>query len=730
MSIGTLGVALLLSFQATVVCPVCEQAQQLTEAGDTAGAIALLRTEAPRNPSSAAIWGNLGLLLAQAAPALERDFAMRIEAENALDRALQLNPQNPRWLYGHAILLRKRGIRLDADRLLERALTASHGPRSDLTPREIAKMYAERGRILEEQAQDFEGYIAMGEWIVDVNITECMELGPFCLNFVSPQAFHESLFAVEPAENLMRRQRQQMMEMFSTAFRMDPSLDVAARGLLAEYARRGDWDSYVETAAAHVRAAGTDGWAQAYLAAGYFRLGQYELAELLFEGALARLAMEDREVLNDVSGIVSRAAEQQYLAAAGERRQQIQEHLWKISNPFYLSDVNERRLAHFTRVTLAELWFGVPQTGTRGYETDRGEILIRYGEPRFIRQVPRDALWDMNPEAVTEENPYGLVMTEPGAGRWILWTYDTKLPSFVFEKGLRSRTARHGAQTQSRIFADDLRFERPSTYDVPGVVTLPHQTVRFKGERAPIEVDLFALLPGDTLAAAGEVQGKAGIFFTPSIAGQDVVRIESPIVFEERPRILTFRVPLNPGAYPYSLEVTTLDGRIRARSRTTMLIPDWSTSFSASDILLGHSIEPIREPVVDRRDIRIFASGDLTFEEGAPVALYFELYNLAFSEDSIGRFRITLQIKDEQQSVVGGVVRRLAELLGRTEQDRPITWERTVAGPVDRVPEWFTVTLGAQTPGVYQIEIMAEDLLSGETTRVTRPFEIISRGTH
>lgn len=727
MGIATLGLLVALSGQATPDCPACEQAQQLVTAGDTTAAIEVLRAETQRQPKSAEAWGNLGLLLTHTAPSLERDFAQRLEAEKALNQAIQLEPRNPRWLYGLALLKRKQGQRRDAERLFDRALSVSEGGGVELSDRELARLYAERGRLLEEQAMDFEGFIAMGDRIVEVNVADCIELGPFCLNFVSPEAFHEGLFAVAPADNLARRHRIQMREMFEKAFELDPSLDAAARGLLADLARRNEWRQYIEVAADHSRAAADDGWTDVFLAAGYFRMNHPVLAEDLFESGLASLDPDEQYILNDVTSIVSSAMEEQYLSAAGDRREDIRDYLWKVSNPFYLSDVNERRLEHLTRVALAELWFGVPQTGTRGYETDRGIVLIRYGEPKHIRQLPRDEVYETSPDFVSEENPMGLFVAEPGSGRWILWTYDTSIPSFVFEKGLRSRTARHGIQTQSRQFVEDMRVQRPSTFDLPDVLPLRHQAVRFKGTERAIEADLFAVLPADTLAAEQEVHGKAGIFFTPPSSRHDLVRIESPITFEDRTRILTFRVPLNPGVYSYSLEAATDDGRIRARSRTAIQVPDLGRGFSASDILVGHHIEPIREPVTSRHDMRMYPSGDLTFEQEAPLALYFELYNLSFDEDDTGRFRITLEVEDQHERTVGrSIVRRLAEMIGRTEEGQPITWERTVTGPLDRVPEWFTVTLGPERPGVYRVRIRAEDLLSGTTTETTRLFEIVA----
>lgn len=753
LSTVVLGLMICLPVQDTVVCRACDEAQQLVVAGDTAEAISLLRDEASRDPGSALLWGHLGVLLAHAATELERDIGTKLEAERALNRALALDPDNPRWLYGLAVLFRKRGMRTDADHYFDAALAATAAGRGDLTVRETAEMYAQRARVLEEYILDFEGIIAGDAdpiYVMDWNNPTaedldflynkphldvyCIGVGHFCLNFVWPARFHEILLAFDTGERFVEERRERMRDLFLAAFRLDPSLEDAARGLLGELARLGQWDKYLEEAARHSRALPADGWPMVFLAAGYVRIDQPDIAEHLFQEGISLLAEEERHILNDITNVVSRDVERAYLAAAGERYSEVQEYLWTLANPFYLSTVNERRLEHLTRTALAELWYGAPRSGTRGYETDRGEILIRYGKPRFVRQViPTGMLGDEVGVLERVNRPDELVVRatpiEPYAGgRWVFWTYETDMPSFVFHKQIRSRTVRHGTQTYSRQYADSVIYENPSSFHLPGLVAFPHQTVRFKGTRTAVEVDMFALLPGDRRAHEEPVPGKAGVFVIPVTPGQEVARIQAPTQFDDQPRVLSFRLPLEPGSYPYSLEASTDDGRIRARSRTSITVPDWSQDFVASDILLAHHIEPVRKPVLERQDVDVLASADLTFQEEAPIALYFELYNLEFAEDGTGHFRITLEIKSERdETAVVAVVRRLAELLGRGEPGEPISWERQVIGPVERVPEWFTVNLGAEPPGVYRLKLTAKDLRSGAGTTSERLFEIIQK---
>ena len=55
---------------------------------------------------------------------------------------------------------------------------------------------------------------------------------------------------------------------------------------------------------------------------------------------------------------------------------------WTSKDPRYLTPYNERKLAHYFRLTYADLLYGSPGLDMRGWETQRGRILVRYGPPR------------------------------------------------------------------------------------------------------------------------------------------------------------------------------------------------------------------------------------------------------------------------------------------------------------------------------------------------------------
>lgn len=717
-------------------CPPCEEASARAADGDTMGAIALLQEATTEDPGPE-VWGELGLLLTRMAPSLESDFTPRQEARNALERALDAEPDNPRWLYAYGLLLRKQGVRVDARRVFDRALSASADGKGSLDSTELANIYAEQGRILEERVLDFRGLITLSDR-VPVATPDCIGLGAFCLNFSNPRRFHDLLLSAPTADDVAGDDRERMRIAFERAFDLDPSLPLAARGWLGELARQEDWTRFTEAARRHVEASGGTGWSRIFLGAGFHRLGRPEAADSQFQQALEQLPPDERSVLEDISQVVTSEVEQRYREMEAVEREPARNHFWTLSDPLYLTDANERFLEHLTRTALAELWFGVPAKDQRGYETERGVVLIRYGTPRTIRQVVRsqEAVKSLDIDERGRGGGSRLPTTAFG-GRWILWTYSDATPSFVFEKHLTSRHAPHALRSASMFFAQDLRERQPSRFELENFETVPHQIARFKGEESEVEAEVHAALPTDS----AEPAASAGLFFLPQSAGADVTRLTTELALADTVKVATFRAPLAPGSYPFSVEAAADDGSVRAASRGTIeAVPFSADRLSLSDVLLARAIEPrtADAQVRNRRDLVIRPAADLTVRRGEPVALYFEIYGLAFSDageedgdtvdspELVGSYSVRLEVSDaEERNVLARVLAGIEELIGGEPQDGAIEWERTLYVTTDRIPEWLELSLADREPGSYRAQLTVTDLQSGKAATSEREFQVV-----
>lgn len=89
-----------------------------------------------REPGSGTGWGNLGLVL--------REYGFRSEAQTCLQRAAELDPQNPRWPYAQALLLLTRSP-AEAEASLRRTVTLC-GNEPEAPRFRLARCLAEQGR--------------------------------------------------------------------------------------------------------------------------------------------------------------------------------------------------------------------------------------------------------------------------------------------------------------------------------------------------------------------------------------------------------------------------------------------------------------------------------------------------------------------------------------------------------------------------------------------------------
>ncbi len=129
------------------------------------------------------------------------------------------------------------------------------------------------------------------------------------------------------------------------------------------------------------------------LAEVYLERKDYKKAETLFETYLAGLNARERMPYEDISLFASEGETEAFRQATGRDRQAFLNRFWKRRDPTPITDVNERRVAHFRRVAYAREHFG-----STVFPWDRrGEIYVRYGTPSH-KSASRDRQRESHPE--------------------------------------------------------------------------------------------------------------------------------------------------------------------------------------------------------------------------------------------------------------------------------------------------------------------------------------------
>lgn len=674
-------------------CPVCDEARDRIEDGDTAAAIEMLRESVEdlreeRQDPPAEMAGLLGELLVHTSESRAVEFEERSEAQRLLDLAVRGDSDNPRWWYAMGLLERKRGLQLDAIRYLDRALSLAEENPGVLTLAEESRAWAEKGRAREEHVLDFRGFMSRPE-----------ELPGLDRNLERPDWFHRILFSFDTQDHLVDDDQEKMRKAFATAFELDPSHPMAARSWLGVLARGHEWPLFLDVAREHAEATNGEPWPLVFLGAGLHRSGREQEADSVVSLALADLSDEDRKILTDVGEILRRREAELLADADDEKRNAMEGLVWSRLDPFYLTSANERWLEHVTRVALAELWYGDPRIHERGALTEPGIIFIRYGEPKWIRQIQLGE-----------------------GGRWVFWTYSMNTPSYVFQKEVGSRRIQLAPGSGSAQLEETMRERQPSSYLPDNFQVLQHQVALFKGTDADVEADVILGVPSPPDDAEGSVPARAGVFIVPNGPEEDPAGLRTSLdLSSSGGHAATFRLPVNRGRYAYSAEVLADDGSVRAAGRGTIEAAEFGAGeLYLSDLLVADSIRPARPEPEERRHFRISASPDQTFEKGSPLAVYFEIYGLEEDHET-SRYDVEVRVQGEEgEGLFGGIVRRIGEIVGSADEGGTVRWSGTAEGEPERVPEWFTLSLPELEPGTYTIQVRVRDTVKDREAAASR----------
>ncbi|MDP2577138.1 MAG: GWxTD domain-containing protein [Candidatus Palauibacterales bacterium] len=701
-----------------------ERAQADLASSDTAAALASLRQLTEDEPNYAPGWGLLGRVLTEIASGVGTDFKERREAEEALRRAIKLDSGSPIYFASLGKLMRKQQIYLDARRMLNRAISKLEEDPSRLTPEETAELWFQRGLFLEDEYLDGWHFHTM-QPLPPVVTPECSQFGSFCMNFARPKNFNEYFLRAQDLSEDADDEFRAMVEAFEKALEADSAHAGAFRRLAIHYVDRGDYGQATGLARKFIGWAPEEPWGYLILGLVYQRTGRDSLAELQFDRGIANASDEIASHYRDVSNLLRVALADAYDRAPENQRKQLEDVLWRRSDPLYLTSENEVRVGHLARVAYADIMFEDPAEGTWGADTEQGVIYARYGEPARIWKIRRDPRLEAS--SLTS-------VGASGGGRWIFWNYGWEIPNFIFQKVSRWRHISHVTTSYSKGAEDEIRASVPAVFTTSfELVDLPAQMARFKGPvegGGVVEVDFYAAIPAASILlplAATADSLDSGFFIFAGPAYNTVVSQRLRLALKQQPQPISFSTALPPGRYEYRLEARASTEKAAARRGELELIAFPEDSLALSDIVLARSVAPKTRDPGQRRDFAIRVNQNSEFENDDPFALYWEVYGLESDRDGIGQYELVISVSDaEGKGVFASVIGALGSLVGAgDDKDGELVFERTVEVRGDRVPDYLELTLSDE-PGLYRVRIRLTDRLSGETAEAERTFRLVS----
>ena len=702
----------------------------LLEAGDTVGAIEKLTAATREAPYFGPAYLRLGALLSARAGELESAYAERNRAKEALEAARRLMGDDPEVLLEMGLLLRRQQLKGDAERVLNRAWRAAEEADSELPAKRRAEMHYALGRVYESWWDDWNNLVMIPASVAPLSCSnvrqpdeaEARVRGSYDhadLAVLCAESWAQQYERVVWLAELKSDERQRMVQHFRRAFQLDAAQTDAGFRLLGHLADAGEWEEYNDVAEQLGVMSAGDPRAQLLLALGLHETGREEEAEAAFGRALSLLPWQERAVFTDITLLLKRRGRELYAGLDSAGRAEANRSFFASTDPLFLTEAEERRLEHYSRLAWAELKFGDPATGERGWDSERGRIWVRYGRPWRQYQCCYGGILDSSLGSYHE-------------GRREYWSYGERGPVFVFERRMTYRHARHTGL--SKFVADDLAGTHPQLYQpltITEVHDYPHQVARFRGsEPAVTRVEIYAAPPVAALEAAPGASLETGAFLLDaSYRELWARRLAVPIA--DQPIGLSYQIEVGPGSYNYALEARRatdgVDPRPLARVRDTLTVAGFPAGqLNVSDLLLADGVRALVQRPSSRADIRIWPSRDLRFDTGEPISVYFEIYGLQTDAEGLARYRVEFAVEDaEQRNVVQRIASGLTELFRRGDQQEPrVAWDRVVEVADDRAIEYLTVELPQLEAGVYAVRVRVTDAVTGREVTASRVFRI------
>ena len=454
-----------------------------------------------------------------------------------------------------------------------------------------------------------------------------------------------------------------------------------------------------------------------------YQIGEFDDSHEYYQRALDLMRVEERELLESIDLLVS---EEDHTSR--DTTQTIDallesEMFWKRQDPLYLSEFNERKMAHFGRMAYANLRFRRFSDDVEGWQTDMGKTYIKFGRYRsrktFFFSVGGDSYRAFHRMMETwYYETFKIEYCGNGSDRWsFCGGFEVGQGGARFHPGYFDEASHHTFRKTVQRFVDPYLNRK---------YTLPHQIATFE-EQNRIRVELSYMIPKDRLQeipGTGKVRFWDGVFFFDQ-QWNDMYNDRKSRILTLPPQksasnaaaqhrndhlLISRTVSLRQDSYHFSIELLDqTSGLIGVARDEKPFVYDQET-FRLSDLLVGSDIQAKSALPESRDDLHITPNPVRTFSSSESVFIYLELYDLQRDAFGSTQYEISYTIGKPEVDTLSPILfasQSLIETMGKTEIDLR-------SGQTD-----YTDTQGLQPGRSEDSEVnsraFADSLMLGET---------------
>ncbi len=513
---------------------------------------------------------------------------------------------------------------------------------------------------------------------------------------------------------------------FKKAIKSDPERTEVYLHLSCLYSETGKYENGIPLLNKVIKTDSLDKNAWLFLGYLYYKTLMYDSCQSAYKKALGLMTEDEKKEfrLNTTMMLLGDKEIDK------DKIEKIVDDFWNMKDPLYLTEYNERLLEHYSRVAYSNLRFSVVKQNITGWKSDRGEVMVRYGEPENrIRLRPF-----INAGGKTQ------IMLKTD-----LWIYKNKTFGFTddywtnnFRFSIPNNEGRYFSQFQfdTYTYINNLRRTDPEEYEPEfkgPVFTLPYTVSQFKDlnndQNRNTQIYLNYALDISHIPELRNqymLPHQAGLFV---LDGSDkrVGQREQEFTYLGNERELRFsryekfwvnslETEAKPDSVLLAFEVVRdKDGGV-STNHFGFPVKDFDESnLDISDIVLATGIDKqsLSKYPLSRNNIGILPNPTRRFNRTTPIFLYYEVYNLAQDEDHKTSFeqKITLK-KLNENSFIEDLFSSIANLISSKHQDE-ITLTTDYQSFEKNSQVYLQLDMSKYQPGDYAVAVTIIDKLSG-----------------
>jgi GWxTD domain-containing protein len=467
----------------------------------------------------------------------------------------------------------------------------------------------------------------------------------------------------------------------------------------------------------------------------YYKTSRMEKSLTAYQSALMFMNPEERAdyKFNSVKALLEPVIGEHYEILLTNELKEVFSDYWKINDPLYLTEYNERLLEHYSRLAQANFRFGRNFSGKKGWLSDRGETLLRYGFPNSHIRLRPDL--DFAGRGVQIN-----VKTE-------IWYYDDKVLGFIdpYSSGEYSFSYPSSIGFVSQFEGNTYEFiqlyrkENHEDYEPKfdgKIIKAPSYVIQFKNldnskSKYTDVYFIYSLFKEKDYDAVDNYNHRLGIFYFDSYFQpiyekrsriNDLILKPNVTAISNKSLLMnTFYLPLPPDTGNISFEIIRDKDKAVAVNRGKIKINDFSGStLSISDIVLADSIsfDYDSPTAIKRKEMNIYPKPYRTNRITENAVIYYEVYNLKLDQQNLTYFKqdLILQKLEEAESKfsIASIAQNFLDLFGITKSGNKVIISTDIQSYSQHPQIYFELDLSGYEPGNYLLSIKITDERTGK----------------